>query len=104
MAITTNTLKACDLDLGLGGANYHFNATKSDTDLLLVPGSSPERQVVSKAISIDRIDEAVKVTYLNGMTHTFAAGELAAGVAHPMRIIQVWSTGTGASVKVKIWA
>lgn len=104
MAITFSTLKSKDTDLSLVGANVGFEATKSDTDYILDPTISPERQIVSKAISVDRADEAVKVEFVDGRTATIPAGILAAGVMHPMRIIKVFSTGTGSNVKVWIWA
>lgn len=103
MAITTNTLKAKDTDLSLVGANMGFEVTKSDENYLLDPGVSPERQIVSKAISFDIATEAIKVEFIDGRTATIPAGALAAGVMHPMRIVKVFSTGTGATVKVWVW-
>lgn len=103
MAITTNTLKAKDTDLSLVGANMGFEVTKSDANYLLDPGASPERQIVSKAISFDIATEAIKVEFIDGRTATIPAGALAAGVMHPMRIVKVFSTGTGATVKVWVW-
>jgi hypothetical protein len=38
----------------------------------------------------------IKVTMASGQARTFISGELAAGVIHPMQVLRVWSTGTGA--------
>jgi hypothetical protein len=40
----------------------------------------------------------LKITTAAGNARTFASGELAAGVLHPIRITRVWSTGTAATV------
>ena len=108
MAITTFNYSSADIDRGFR-ADWCFNATKSDDTYLEDPAATGKR-VVSKAISIDRVDEAVTVEFAEkepgqsrGRQHTFAAGELAAGVAHPMNIVKVLSTGTEAGVVVKIW-
>ena len=44
----------------------------------------------------------VKITTQDGSVLTFADGELAKSVIHPISVIKVWSTGTSASV-FKIW-
>ena len=103
MAITVNTLKAKDTDVSIVGANLGFEITKSDDNYLLDPGVSPDKQVVTKAISFDIASEAIKVEFVDGRTATIPAGALAAGVMHPMRIVKVWSTGTGGTVKVWAW-
>ncbi len=45
----------------------------------------------------------VRVTLWDGSTITFADGELALNVIHPMAVIQVWSTGTSASSFKIFW-
>lgn len=102
MAVTVSTLKAKDCDLSLIGAIGAFEATKHDDNYLTDPNVT-DKEVVSKAISLDRSDEAVKVEFLGGRTATIPAGQLAAGVMHPMRIVKVFSTGSGSNVKVWIW-
>ncbi len=109
MAITTHNYTAADVDNTTRAAHFTFNATKSDTNYLEDPALAG-RKIVSKAISLDRDDQAVKVEFAElepgqtrGRQHTFAAGELAAGVAHPMNVVKVFSTGSGADVVVKIW-
>ena len=109
MAITSHTYTANDVDNSPRGAHYVFTATKHDTNYLEDPLISG-RKIVSKGISINRVDEAVKVEFADkgpaqsvGRQHTFEAGALAAGVCHPMNVVKVFSTGTGANVIVKIW-
>lgn len=103
MAITGNLIKSKDIDNSLTGVDRgSFTATKSDTNYLADPADAT-KPIVSKGISVDRVDEAVKVQYSSGTTDTIEAGMLAAGVVHPLHIVQVFSTGTGSNVKVKIW-
>lgn len=45
----------------------------------------------------------VKVTLWDGSVLTFASGELALNVMHPMAVIQVWSTGTNATLFKVFW-
>lgn len=107
MAITTNYGKSNPnmIDQSVKGGDWCFQATKSDANYLEDPlhSSGTSRPLVSKAISLDIATQAVKVTFADGRTHTFPAGSLAAGVPHPMNIVQVWSTGTGADVLVQVW-
>lgn len=45
----------------------------------------------------------VKVTMWDGSILTFASGELALNVMHPMSIIRIWSTGTSATLFKVFW-
>lgn len=40
----------------------------------------------------------VKITTAAGNARSFASGELAAGIIHPIRFTRAWSTGTAAVV------
>ena len=45
----------------------------------------------------------VKVTLWDGSILTFASGELALNVMHPMAVIQVWATGSNATLFKVFW-
>jgi len=45
----------------------------------------------------------VKITLWDGTTLTFADGELAKNVFHPLAVIRVWSTGTTATLFKVVW-
>jgi hypothetical protein len=46
---------------------------------------------------------ALKVTMFGGETVVIPSGALAAGVVHPLSVMRIWSTGTGASSIVAYW-
>lgn len=60
--------------------------TKSDTDRHL--------GYVTSAVLLDAVG-ALKVTDHAGNDVTFASGDLAANVWHPMNVRRIWSTGSG---------
>ena len=45
----------------------------------------------------------VKITTQDGSVLTFADGVLAKNVMHPIAVVKVWSTGTGASIFYVFW-
>ena len=68
--------------------------TKSDTD---------ELANASRGISFAGVG-ALKVTMVSGGDPVIIpSGALAAGVIHPLRVKQVWSTDTGATGIVAYW-
>lgn len=102
MAITVNTLTNIDVAQDSNGAMYGFAATKSNTNYIEDPRTA-DRQIISKYVSLDINTDAVKVEFIDGTDYTIPAGSLNAGVLHPMKIVKVFSTGTGATVNVVIW-
>ena len=102
MAITTNTLKNIDIAQDSGGAMSGFTATKSNTNYIEDPRTAG-KQVISKYVSFDINTDDVKVEFNDGTDYVIPAGALNAGVLHPMKIVKVFSTGSGATVNVSIW-
>jgi hypothetical protein len=70
----------------------YYNATKSDT---------VNETGKTRAILLSEEGE-LKVTNHEGREVTFASGELAAGIWHPMAVKRVWNTGTSATMTVKL--
>lgn len=98
MAITTSTLQA-DARNRSGSVEWAMTLAKSDANYL-EDNVTAGKEVVTQAITLDIATEAVKVMFLNGRTHTFPAGVIAAGVPFPCNIIRLYSTGTGSNVVV----
>lgn len=74
-----------------------YSSTASAYDLIPVTKSDgtndpagPFRGLLLDAAGV------LKVTMASGEARTFISGELAAGVIHPMQVLRVWSTGSGA--------
>lgn len=76
---STSTASATDL----------VPVTKSDT--VNDPGG-PFRGLLITAAG------TLKITTVANTDRSFASGELAAGIIHPIRFKRVWSTGTAATV------
>jgi hypothetical protein len=101
MAVTSNQFssKPFNINKSREPADHAFTLTKSDTNYIEHPSTSGFA-LCTRAITVDINTEAVKVEFANGLTHTFPAGSLAAGVPISMHVVKLFSTGTGASVVV----
>ena len=69
---------------------------------LITPHDTNELSYVTRGISFGTAG-ALKVKTAGGDTVTIPSGALAAGVIHPLRVVQVFSTGTGASDIAGYW-
>lgn len=74
----------------------------ADSIALVTPHDSNELSAVTRGISFAAAG-ALKVVTVNGDTVTIPSGALAAGIIHPLRVKQVWSTGTTATGIVAYW-
>lgn len=63
---------------------------------LITPNDSADLSQITRAISFGTAG-ALKITDALGNTVTIPSGALAAGILHPIRVVKVFSTGTGAS-------
>lgn len=104
MAITTNSLKAKDVDFSTRGPMRMMEATQSDTDYFADPDDA-EVQIISKGISILNPDtQDIVLVNVEGQLLTIPGGALAEGVIHPIPgIVRVNDTNTGATVRVFVW-
>ncbi len=69
---------------------------------LVVPHDTNELDVLTRGISFSVIG-ALKVVTAGGETVTIPSGSLAAGIIHPLRVKQVFDTGTTATNIVAYW-
>ena len=69
---------------------------------LITPHDTNELSYVTRGISFGTAGD-LKVVTAGGQTVTIPSGALAAGVIHPMRVKQVYSTGTAAADIVGYW-
>lgn len=69
---------------------------------LVTPHDTNELSYVTRGISFDTAGD-LKVVTAGGQTVTIPSGSLVAGVIHPLRVKQVYSTGTAALDIVAYW-
>lgn len=101
MAITTNSLKAADVNFDTFGATKGIPWTPHDDNYIEDPDNAGV-QVASKGISFGTAG-ALVLTNLEGNQFTIPNGALVAGVIHPIRhIVKIDATGTGAT-DIVVW-
>lgn len=93
MAVTSNQFNASNHPLGDDAAISCYLVTPSDTNYLADASDNP---VCSRGISFGTAG-TLKVEFVGGLVVTIPDGALAAGVIHPLKVVQVWSTGTTAT-------
>lgn len=69
---------------------------------LITPHDTNELSYATRGISFGTAGD-LKVVTVGGQTVTIPDGALAAGVIHPLRVVQVYSTGTAAAYIVGYW-
>lgn len=99
MAVTIDTLKNTDRDQSSGGVYDGFALTASDVNYIENPAIA-NQQMMTKGISLNVATAAISVVMANGQTRVIPAGQLAAGVIHPIQIKRLNATGTGV---VTVW-
>lgn len=69
---------------------------------LVTPNDDNDLGYATRGVSFGTAG-ALKVTTVGGETVTIPSGALAAGVIHPLRVVRIWSAGTGALNIVAYW-
>jgi hypothetical protein len=79
---------------GLGSPAHHC--------ALVTPHDVNELEIATRGLSFAAAG-ALKVKTVGGETVVIPSGSLAAGIVHPLRVVQVFATGTDATDIVAFW-
>ena len=100
-APTTNTFNAGKQPWGTEPPSKAYLVTPDNTNYLYDDAHTNDKPICSRGISFGTAG-TLKVEFPDGTQVTIPSGALAAGVIHPMKIVKVFATGTGAS-DIVVW-